>query len=56
MFKNKRNKHRKPKFISANSKKTCSKLFTDFIEKQKIINTYKNQIQRKKLINHFVKF
>ena len=49
-------KHRKSKFISTNSKKTWLRVFNKFIKKQETINAQKNQNQRKKLKNHFVKF
>ena len=54
-LKEKRNKHRKSRFISANQKKTWFKRFNEVIEKQKIINKQK-QFSQKKLTNHFVKF
>ena len=56
MLKRKRDRHRKLKSISTNSKKTLFKTFNEFIEKQKTINAQKNQSLRKKWKNHFVKF
>ena len=49
-------KHRKSKFISTSLKKTWLRDFSDFGEKEKTINTQRNQNSRKNLTNHFVKF
>ena len=56
MFKKKINRRKKSKFFSTNSKKTRLRIFNHFIEKQETINEQKNQCQRKKLTNYFVKF